>query len=69
MKTFTAQKMKFSIKNLLSFDQIHRFLWIWSHLLEKSLMEDFIFCVVFENSTTLAFYDSLVRKTKEIDTW
>ena len=27
-------------------DQIRSFLWICSHLLKKSLMENFIFCVV-----------------------
>ena len=43
----TAQKMKFSIKNFFSkFDQLRRKLWIWSHLLKKSLMEKFIFCAV-----------------------
>ena len=43
----TAQKMKFSIKDLLSkCDQIRSFQHIWSHLLKKSLMENFIFCVV-----------------------
>ena len=31
----TAQKMKFSIKD---------FFRLWSHLLKKSLMENFIFC-------------------------
>ena len=42
-----AQKMKFSIKDFLSkCNQIRRFLRIWSHLLKKSLMEDFIFCAV-----------------------
>ena len=42
---FTAQKMKFSIKDFSSkCDQIHKKLRIWSHLLEKSLMENFIFC-------------------------
>ena len=31
----TAQKMKFSIKDFSSkCDQIHNFLWIWSHSLE-----------------------------------
>ena len=40
----TAQKMKFPIKNFSSkYDQIRSFLWIWSHLLEKSLMGNFIF--------------------------
>ena len=43
----TAQKMKFSIKNFFSKrDQICSFLRIWSHLLKKSLMENFIFCAV-----------------------
>ena len=27
-------------------DQIRSFLWIWSHLLKKTLMENFIFYVV-----------------------
>ena len=40
--SYTAQKMKFSIENFFSkCDQIH-----WSHLLKKSLMENFIFCAV-----------------------
>ena len=39
--------MKFSIKEFFSkFDQIRRKLRIWSHLLKKSLMENFIFFVV-----------------------
>ena len=46
-ETNTAQKMKFSIKNLFSkCDQICYKLRIWSHLLKKSLMENFIFCAV-----------------------
>ena len=50
METFcedTAQKMKFSIEVFLSIrDQIRSFRPIWSHLLKKSLMENFIFCLV-----------------------
>ena len=43
----TAQKMKFSIEEFLSkSDQIRSFLRIWLHLLKKSLMENFILCVV-----------------------
>ena len=42
-----AQKMKFSIKDSFSkCDWIRSFLRIWSHLLEKYLMENFIFCAV-----------------------
>ena len=40
--------MKFSIKDFFcKCDQIRRKLWIWSYLLKKSLMENFIFCAVF----------------------
>ena len=40
----TARKMKFSIKNFFSkCDQIRRKLWTGSHLLKKSLVENFIF--------------------------
>ena len=43
----TAQKMKFSIKDFFSkCDQVRSLPWIWSHLLKKCLMENFIFCVV-----------------------
>ena len=43
----TVQKLKFSIKDFISkCDQICRKLRIWSHLLKKSLMENFIFCAV-----------------------
>ena len=43
----TAQKMKFSIKTFFSkCDQIRIFLPIWSHLLKKSVMENFIFCAI-----------------------
>ena len=39
--------MKFSIKFFFSkSDQIRKSLRIWSHLLKKSLMENFIFCAV-----------------------
>ena len=44
---FIAQRMKFSIKDFFSkCVQIRRKLRIWSHLLEKSLMENFIFYAV-----------------------
>ena len=44
----TAQKMKSFIKDFFSkCNQIRRKLRIWSHLLKKSLMENFIFCAVF----------------------
>ena len=44
----TAQKIKFSIKDFFSkSDQIRSFQRIWSHLLKKSLMENFIFYAMF----------------------
>ena len=44
----SAQKMKFATKDFFSKgDQIRRkLLRIWSHVLKKSLMENFIFCGV-----------------------
>ena len=40
--TYTAQKMKFSIKDFFSkCDQIRGKLRVWSHLLKKSLTENF----------------------------
>ena len=42
--------MKFSIKYFISkCDQILSFLWIWSHLLNKFLLENFIFFVQWRN--------------------
>ena len=47
MLKINAQKMKFSSKDFFSTcDQIRCFLRIWSRWLKKSLMENFIFCVV-----------------------
>ena len=44
----TGQKIKFAIKDFFSkCDQIRRKLRIWSHLLKKSLMENFVFCAVY----------------------
>ena len=44
---YTAQKMKFTITDFFSkCDQIRSFLRIWSHLLKKYVMENFIFRVV-----------------------
>ena len=53
-KSCTAQKTKFSIKDLFSkFDQICSFLRIWAQLLKKSLMKNFIFCAVLLSHQTI----------------
>ena len=55
-----VQKMKFSIKNFFcKCDQIHSFLRIWSHLLTKSLMENFISCAAKVMLNKLKFQVSL----------
>ena len=44
----TAQKMKFSMKDFLSkCDHIRKKLRIWSYLLKKSFMENFIICALY----------------------
>ena len=49
-----TKKWIFSTKNFfVKSDQIRSFLWIWSHLLKKSLMEKFIFCPVNQKTFTL----------------
>ena len=55
---FTAQKMKFSIKDFFSKrDQIRSFLQIWSHLLKKSFIDlSFIFYAVFRLLTWEEFF-------------
>ena len=56
------KKIKFSIKDFFSkCDQIRRNLRIWSHLLKKSIMENFIFCAVTQAS--------LHRPNKKMAIW
>ena len=51
----TVQKMKFSIMDFFSkCDQIRSFLLIWSHLLKKCVMKNFIFCAMYCVVTLLA---------------
>ena len=43
-KSYTVKKVKYSIEDFFSkCDQLRWKLWIWSHLLKKCLMENFIF--------------------------
>ena len=56
----TAQEMKFSIRDFFSkCDQIGNYLWIWSHLLKKSLIENFIFCAVLLDVFNLIFLGNM----------
>ena len=51
--------MKFSIKYFFSkCDQIRSFRRIWSHLLKKSLVENFIFFLQWNPATPLPTYNN-----------
>ena len=55
--------MKFSIKDFCSkCDQIRSFLGIWSHLLEKSLMENFIFFYSYNGQIMATFHNKFWAK-------
>ena len=54
---YTAQNMKFSMKDFFSkCDQIRKKLRIWSNLLKKSLMENFNFCDVINFDPNIWFF-------------
>ena len=70
-KYHIAQKTKLSIKDSFSIcDQIPRKLRIWLHLLNKFLMENFIFCAVSIAKTTLGykFVDMFESKQPRVST-
>ena len=46
IRGYITKKMKFSFKDFIRYDQTRTKLWIWSHLLKKSFMENFLFCAV-----------------------
>ena len=51
MPSIITQKMKFSFKDFFcKSDRIRSFLRIWSRLMKKSSMENFIFCAVYDDS-------------------
>ena len=55
--------MKFSIKDFFSkCDQIRSVLRIWSHLLKKSIMENFIFCAVINTYVNKLLRDALFNE-------
>ena len=56
----TGKKMKFFIKDFFrKCDQIRSFLRIWSHLLNKSLMENLLFCAVHISTMEVNLIDQL----------
>ena len=66
----TAQKMKFSIKDFfIKCEQIRCKQPIWSHLLKKSLMENFILCAVcaFSEIAEIAVFCFLFHYTFQIE--
>ena len=76
--TFTAQKMKFSIKDFFSkCDLIRSYLRIWSHLLNKFLMENFDFCAVFhhvdrtfaDTMCAILFRNWLIFRSHDLQIW
>ena len=61
-----TQKMKFFITDFFSkCDQIRRFLRIWSHLLKKSVMENFIFCAVSREREHLFEFEDMIRDSSD----
>ena len=58
LKVSLHKKWSYPLKDFFSkCDQIRSFLGIWSHLLKKSLMENFIFCGVYVDFGNLMFYN------------
>ena len=56
----TAQIMKFSMKDL--FSKCDQKLRIWSHLLKKSLMENFIFSAVLQLALIKQFEQHMTKE-------
>ena len=63
--TSTAQKMFFTKDVVSKCDQIRSFLQIWSYLLKKSLMENFIFCIV-EAQILIAYFFTISKNNSYI---
>ena len=56
---YTTQTMKFSIQDLFGkCEQIRSFLRIWSHLLKKSVMENFTFVQCIDDALILLDIDA-----------
>ena len=63
----TTQKMKLLIKDFFrKCDLIRRKLRIWSHLLKKSLMENFVFCAESIVKRGVDIWSNFLRHFKEL---
>ena len=60
--------MKFSISDFFSKCDQQSFLRLWSHLLKKSLMENFLFRAVYEIPKSTEFYLVYIFRYKEQNT-
>ena len=59
--------MKFTVKGFFNkCDQIRNFLRIWSHLLKKSIMNNFIFCAV-NHKNFIQFAEAAVGRCSAIE--
>ena len=62
----TAQKMKFSIRDFFrKCEQIRSFMWVWSYLLKKFFMKNFIFSAVTELKNVQKLFFEKVKWSNE----
>ena len=67
MDIFTTQKNEVFYSEC---DQIRSILWIWSHLLKKSLMENFIFCaMILPKIISIFFQEKQILTTNQQFFW
>ena len=68
VKFSIKQKVKLSIKHFFGkCDQMRSLLRIWSHLLKKSLMENFIFCAVWVECFNFPEFQFRILKFDRLD--
>ena len=69
----TLQKKRFSIRDFFhKYEQIHSFhssLWIWLHLMKKSLMKNVIFCAVKAQGAVMSNKSENGRGTGKLLLW
>ena len=66
-RCYHCTKNEFFIKEFFSkFDQIRSFLQIWSHLLRKSLMENFVFCPLLCTDSSFPYFSDFASFFRRI---